>query len=109
MKWQLYVFIAFAVSGAIGGLATTIMYQTMVDGLNRRRSTDDQIPATFGTVKDVRWYLANAPSPYWKVLREFHSQFPQSRMYFWNIVIFIVMGALFLAVVATMIVSHAAK
>jgi hypothetical protein len=82
MKWQ--VFVAFVVVSAIGGLATTITCQVMIDALNPRRPTDDQIPATFGGVKDMRWALANLP-PFWRALKEFHNQFPQNRLYFWGV------------------------
>ena len=105
MNWQLCALIAFAATGAIGGLTSTLMYQTMVDALNRRRPADDQIPATFGSAKDVRWALANA-SPYWLVLKEFHRQFPQSRMYFWSIAILVSMFAMFVAVALAMILPH---
>ena len=106
MKWQLYVIIAFAVSAAIGGLATTIMGWTMIDALNRFRPPNDQIPVALVTAKDIRWHFTNGPFPYWKILQEFHQRFPERRIYFWSIFILVWMLAMFVAAALAMISSH---
>lgn len=95
MEWQAYILIAFAVAAAIGGLTTAIMNSAMIGALNRRRPVDDQISAVIGGSKDLRWYLKNAPSPYWRILKEFHQQFPESRLYLWSILTLAIMLVMF--------------
>lgn len=65
MKWQLDAPIAFAVATAIGGLTSTLLCQTMVDALGRRRPANHQIPRTFGGAKGVRWLFLTPPLIGW--------------------------------------------
>lgn len=65
MKWQLYALVAFAGAAATGGLASTLLRQTMVDALNHRRPANHQIPRTFSGAKDVRWLFLTPPLIGW--------------------------------------------
>jgi hypothetical protein len=105
MKWQAYILITFAVTAAIGGVATAIMNSVMVNALNLGRPADDQIPAVIGSSRDLRWYLRNAPSPYWRVLMQFHLQFPESRLYFWSILTLTIMLIMFVAAGLSMLLT----
>lgn len=95
MTWQAYILVIFVITSASGGLASAIMNSLMIDALNRGRPTEDQIPAVIASSKDIRWYLRNAPSPYWRVLRLFHQQFPESRLYFWSLLTLVLMLVMF--------------
>jgi hypothetical protein len=72
--------LAIGYLGCWGGVIGTIVWWQIIDLLNTRRPPEDQIPAAIVTYKDfIKYY----PLPVWRHVRDFHRQFPESRLYFW--------------------------
>jgi hypothetical protein len=75
--------IVMALLGGVGGLVNTLLYSEIVAALNTRRPPDDAIPFGVMSWDDFKkmhgWW-------YWKVLTQFHREFPASKLYYWSIV-----------------------
>jgi hypothetical protein len=74
--------------GGMGGLASTLVWSDILSALNRSRPADDQIPFAITTRSDVRWLLKNFQFDRWRFLKDFHHEFPQSRLYYWYLASF---------------------
>jgi hypothetical protein len=98
MTWHEYILIAFVVMCVIASFANAIINLTMIDALNRSRPLDDRIPVFITSVADLKWSIRNGPFPFVRILKEFHQQFPESRLYFWSIFILIYWLVVFVAV-----------
>ncbi|HXZ12593.1 MAG TPA: hypothetical protein VEG64_09390 [Candidatus Sulfotelmatobacter sp.] len=77
--------VGLALDGGFGGMVCALTWLSMVDELNRSRPADDQIPTLF-----PGWpFRKSGIWSYSRVRREFHKQFPQSPLSFWNTASFI--------------------
>lgn len=83
---ELAPFVA-AFIGGWGGLASALSWMSIADALNRSRTPEDQIPTLTGSWTDLKrhWELAGSYGLFyrWKLLKEFHRDNPNSRLYFW--------------------------
>jgi hypothetical protein len=77
--------VIWAILGGLGGLVNTLLYSDIVAALNTRRPPDDPIPFGITSWDDFRKTRIGAWS-YWKVLREFRREFPDSKLDYWSIV-----------------------
>jgi hypothetical protein len=77
--------VIWAILGGLGGLVNTLLYADVVAALNTKRSPDDPIPFAVMSWDDFKKTRIGAWS-YWKVLREFRREFPDSKLYYWSIV-----------------------
>jgi len=90
-----------AVLGGLGGFVNTLLYSDIVAALNTKRPLDDQVPFGIFSWDDLKktgiqgWH-------YWKVLSEFHREFPRSKLYRWSIVSLVWMFALFLIAIGVL-------
>ena len=71
---------ALAFVGGWGGLGATIVWWQILDLLNTRRPPDDQLPVAILTRRD---FVKHWPIPVWRHVRDFHRQFPESKLYYW--------------------------
>jgi hypothetical protein len=78
------VLVILAVCGGLGGFVNTLLYSDLVAALNSKRPADDQIPFAIISWDDFKKTRIGRWS-YWKVLREFHRKFPDSKLYQWSI------------------------
>ena len=86
MPYRVLIPIGLCFIGGWGGLVGTIVWWQIVDALNCKRAASDQIPIAFASRKDFAWLLENYPYPFWKILKEFRRQYPESRLYLWYII-----------------------
>jgi hypothetical protein len=75
------VLVILAVCGGLGGLVNTLVYSDIVSALNSKRTPGDSIPFALTDLTRKNWEWS-----YWKVLREFHREFPDSKLNHWSIV-----------------------
>jgi hypothetical protein len=97
MKWQVYFAVVLATGAAACGVANAIMNLVMIGALNRVRSPENRIPVAITTARQWESFTGNARLPYFRVLKEFHQQFPHSPLYFWSIFASICMIAMVLS------------
>ncbi len=77
--------VGLALDGGFGGMLCALSSLSMADELNRTRPPGGQIPTLF-----PGWpFRKSGMWSYSRVRREFHKQFPQSPLYFWNTASFI--------------------
>ncbi len=73
-----------AVLGGLAGFVDTLRYSDIVAALNTKRPLDDQIPFGISSWDDLK-KTGIQGCYYWKVLREFHREFPGSKMCYWSL------------------------
>jgi hypothetical protein len=88
--------------GGLGGLVNTVVWRDILTIVNRARPVDEQIPFAFTSLSDVEWAMRNFPFYPWKVLNQFHREFPQSRLYYWYWGSVAWMGLCFVALIVTL-------
>jgi|GEM_PF-5636871 len=96
MNTQVYIFMGVVAAAALCGLANAIVNFVMVKSLNRVYSSENKIPLAITNVAQWKAFTGNSRLPYFRVLKEYHQQFPESPLYFWSIFLAIGMLAAFL-------------
>jgi hypothetical protein len=95
VAWHYFVLLGCFMVWLCSCLGAVTLQMTIVDGLNSRRSADDQIPISNERLQATAWWMRHfarhGPFSYYRVLLpEYRREFPASRAPAWYVTCVIV-------------------